>query len=205
MAISWIDVIRDNIELIEQNNWKTFYEERDLTNYSVLEAYCEATKRILAQGIDIFKYMDYVPPYFLDWSDVPIDFVLPRNVTLIQNCGFYGCDFENFNLPRYVKVSPQAFEQTTFGVLVIESTDNINSEAFINCTIEVLDLPNDVDLSKLRLVDKIGQIIYNGSETEWKERYEEYVTTERDFLEEYDNVYKGVKIKFRYNDDMEML
>lgn len=81
-----VKYIKDNINLIDSNNFEELYDSTVIPAWIV----GEVTALLLEAGIDPLLYIDNIPRYYLDESDIT-SFVIPKHIKSIGGSAFYDC------------------------------------------------------------------------------------------------------------------
>lgn len=108
--------ITDNVDIIDNKDFTTMYTKL-LNNYNdtiSLMMTCLFTEACLYNHINPLHYMNYVPDYYLIYSDCDkVD--IPNNITKISSNAFYKC-------------------ASLTSITIPENVTSIENDAFYNCT-----------------------------------------------------------------------
>ena len=101
--------IIDNKELIDKGKFSALYRRlnRHLDIYSA-EDIGKFTTILYKAGIDPLKDMEYIPSYFLSFTDIK-DFTIPKNIISTNPLAFYNSSLEHINLSRLDKLGRSTF------------------------------------------------------------------------------------------------
>lgn len=145
------DFIRQNINLIDQNNFEQLYTKA--TQRDVYANVGELTQVLISSGINPLEHMTRVPERFLSDSDVK-EFQIPDNVTRIDGAAFSGCKLlGSITIPNSVtSVGQYAFGgcNALNNVLIPDSVTSIEPYAFSYCT----SLKNITISNGVKLIDR---------------------------------------------------
>ena len=173
--------INDNKELIDNNKFQTLY--RKLNNNIQLYSHKDVgmfTTILYNVGINPLRNMEYIPSYFLSFTDIK-DFKIPKNIVFTYPSAFYHSNLEYIDLSIIDKLGRDAFEGcgklkevtipksiyyigegcfsfcTSLEKIIFNTElDFIPPSCFVNCTkLTHIDLPREVT--------SIGQEAFLGS------------------------------------------
>lgn len=140
-----ITYIKNNINLIDSNNFKEFY------NKVVLEGkVCgNVTSLLLEAGINPLLYMDTIPAYYLEYQDNIESINIPDNIKSIGAYAFYECSsLTKITIGDNITIIGEgAFYYCTSltKMAIPDSVTDIEKGAFRSCTsLTSINIPNSV-------------------------------------------------------------
>lgn len=187
-----IDFIKDNLSLIDNNEFEKLYSRVPL-NYRG-----DVTSLLLEADIDPLKYVDRIPRFYLHNQKgiksikIPnnIKFIegsafsgcqdlksidIPNNVMLIGNYVFYICDsLSNINIGNgVVNIGQYAFYgcSSLTNIIIPDNVEEIQSQAFGYCTsLTNITLGRGIKGINYDIFDtcrSLKSINYNGTKKQW--------------------------------------
>lgn len=194
-----IDFIKDNLNLIDSNDFGKLYLNVPL-NYRG-----DVTSLLLEADIDPLKYLDRIPRYYLYNQKGIKSIKIPNNVKFIEGSAFSGCqDLKSIDIPNsvmrignyafhkcnslssvnigsgVVKISDHAFYDcnSLTNIIIPDNVEEIHSQAFNYCTSltnitlgkGIKSIGYDIFGSCRSLKD----INYNGTKKQWYKILKDY-------------------------------
>lgn len=147
--------IRENIQLIDDFNWKELYRVAKAT-FTFPGEVSEMTEFLFDCGLDLFdgKYrLKEIPDGFL-WGTSRTEFFIPEHITSIGAEAFANAKFTKITIPKNVKT--------------------IEYHAFCNCgdlnyvTINTTQLPEKETIGTFTNCEEIYQIRFSGTMDQWR-------------------------------------
>ena len=133
--------IKENINLIQNQNWEEIYKKDFPDNF---------TETLLNCGINPLEQgLNYIPNKFLYNCKNIKEFTIPNSVTSIGDYAFALCDsLTNIEIPNSVtSISRDAFAMCTSltNIIIGNSVTSIGYRAFYNCdSLTSIEIPNSV-------------------------------------------------------------
>lgn len=158
--------IEDNINLIEQNEWKEIYHKRFPEGF---------TETLLDCGINpLDQGLNFIPNNFLYNSNIE-EFTIPNNITSIGKQAFAGCsNLINIKIPNSVKIIGDYAFSCCYQLASIEIPNKVTSighSAFEYChSLTNIVIGNGVKSIQNWVFlhsDSLISIKYNGTKAEW--------------------------------------
>lgn len=146
--------------LLQDKSFGQLYEELDEPLIPEFTDFCYEVLKL-----DVLKYMNYIPKYFLGGSDTT-DFNIPNNITSIGEEAFYDCNsLKNIHIPNSVtRIGSYAFYDcySLNSIKIPDSVTTIGEGVFKGCgSLTSVEIPNSVTsmgseaFSYCRLLKKI--------------------------------------------------
>jgi hypothetical protein len=129
--------------LIQHKSFGQLYEEIE---ESLVPQFTDFCYNVL--NLDVLKYMNYIPKYFLGDSDIT-DFTIPNTITSIGEGAFYDCNsLKNIGIPNSVKsIGSYVFYDCSSltNIEIPNSVTNIDKGAFKGCSsLKTIQIPDGV-------------------------------------------------------------
>ena len=160
------DYIEQNIDLIENNEWKKFFKDAPSGTGGVL----------YTATIDFINYIEEIPEKSFYKSKIE-DITIPNNVTRIGHSAFYYCsNLTNIDIPDSVtSIGFYAFGYCSglTSVTIGNSVPNIDDKAFLSCmelsSVSIGKNVHRIGRNAFYNCVKLSHINFKGTIEQWKD------------------------------------
>lgn len=154
--------IRDNIRLIDKNDWKSFWltadEDLDHVIFEYMHDVCDMTEFLYSCGCNPLSGIDFIPEGFLCGSDRS-SFDIPNGITHIHYGAFSSMD-------------------RLTSVVLPETVMYVSSNAFEGCTnlttVTILNPQTQFSKSSFERCDNLSTVVYNGTRDDFSTYQDQY-------------------------------
>ena len=165
-----INFIKDNIELIDKNNFKVLYDKLLYYHRGNL------TSILLEANINPLEYMDKVPDDYAFAAHNIDNIIIPNNIKEIGSSAFSNCEsLKSITIRDSVtSIGKYAFAKCTSltDITIPDRVTSIGEGVFYNCTsLKSIIIPNSVTSISYRVFSgctSLTNINYKGSKFQWQ-------------------------------------